>query len=194
MNILTIPQRLYNHFKLVRLREAFAKCGNNFRIGSNSIINSAKMIEVGNNVSIGPNVVLYSIYKKIIFGNNVLLGPGVTMVSGDHSIRKIGIPIIDNKEKLPEDDADIIIEDEVWIGANVTVLKGVVVGRGSVVAAGAVLTKSFPPYSIVGGVPAKIIGIRFSKGQIKEHENLLYKEEDRTPEEQLDWIKIFNKE
>lgn len=149
------------------------------------------MIEIGNNVNIGPNVILYSVYKKIVFGNNVLLGPGVTMVSGDHSIRKIGIPIIDNHEKLPEDDADIIIEDEVWIGANVTVLKGVVIGRGSVVAAGAVLTKSFPPYSIIGGVPAKIIGLRFSKDQIKEHESILYSEDNRTPEEKLGWIDDF---
>ena len=151
------------------------------------------MIFVGNNVSIGPNVVLYSIYKRIVFGNNVLLGPGITMVSGDHSIRKIGVPIIDNHEKLPEDDADIIVEDEVWIGANVTVLKGVTIGRGSVVAAGAVCVKSIPPYAIAGGVPAKIIGIRFSIEQIKEHEALLYPADNRTPDALLNWIENFKK-
>lgn len=63
----------------------FAKRGDKCFIGSNCIINSASMIELGNHVSIGPNAVLYCIYKKIIFGNNVLLGPNVTMVNGDHN-------------------------------------------------------------------------------------------------------------
>lgn len=64
-------------------------------------------------------------------------------------------------EKNPEDDADVIIEDDVWVGCNVTILKGVTIGRGGIVAAGAVVTKSVPPYTIVGGVPAKKIGNRF---------------------------------
>ena len=54
----------------------------------------------------------------------------------------------------------VIIEDDVWIGARVILLPGVTMGRGSVVAAGAVVTKSFPPFSIIGGVPARIIGNR----------------------------------
>ena len=58
---------------------------------------------------------------------------------------------------LPPYSAPIIIEDEVWIGCNVTVLKGVTIGKGSVVAAGAVVTKSCPPHSLLAGVPAKII-------------------------------------
>lgn len=196
MNLITIlsfPLKLWKKYKKNKLVKSFARCGSQFIISEGSIINSANMIEIGDNVSIGPNVVLYSIYKKIIFGNNVLLGPGITMVSGDHSIRKVGVPIIDNHEKLPEDDADIIIEDEVWIGANVTVLKGVVIGRGSVVAAGAVLTRSFPPYSIIGGIPAKIIGLRFTKEQIKDHERFLYSEDNQTPDNMLEWIDVFNK-
>lgn len=110
----------------------FARQGKKVIIGNGCIINSASMIEFGDNVSIGPNAVLYAIYKKIIFGNNVMLGPHVTIVNGDHNIRKIGVAIIDNHEKLPEDDSDVIIGDDVWIGANVTILKGVNIGRGCV--------------------------------------------------------------
>lgn len=161
----------------------------NFHLGNNPIINSPNMIVVGDNVSIGPNVVLYAIYKKIIFGNNVLLGPNVTMVNGDHSIRKIGVPIIDNHEKLPGDDADIIIEDEVWIGANVTVLKGVTIGRGSVIAAGAVVVKSIPPYTIAGGVPAKVLKKRFEIAEVLRHEKILYSESERMKEENLQFLK-----
>ena len=60
-------------------------------------------------------------------------------------------------------DQPVVIEDDVWVGANVTILKGVTIGHGSVVAAGAVVTKSCPPYSIIGGVPAKILRKRFEK-------------------------------
>lgn len=60
-------------------------------------------------------------------------------------------------------DQPVVIEDDVWVGANVTILKGVTIGHGSVVAAGAVVTKSCPPYSIIGGVPAKVLRKRFEK-------------------------------
>lgn len=81
---------------------------------------------------------------------------------------------VTDAEKLPEHDAPVVIEDDVWCGANVTILKGVTIGHGSVVAAGAVVTKSCPPYSIIGGVSAKIIKKRFTPEQIKEHELKLY--------------------
>lgn len=60
-----------------------------------------------------------------------------------------------------------------WIGCNVTIFKGVTIGRGCVVAAGAVVTKSCPPYSVIGGVPAKVIKKRFTEEKIIKHEELL---------------------
>ena len=63
---------------------------------------------------------------------------------------------MDSNDKLPENDAAVVIEDAVWKGANVTILKDVTIGRGSVVAVGAVVTKACPPYSIIGGVLAKV--------------------------------------
>lgn len=62
------------------------------------------------------------------------------------------------------------IEQDVWCGANVTILKGVTIGKGSIVAAGSVVTKSCPPYSIIAGVPARVLKKRFSDEEIKEHE------------------------
>lgn len=67
----------------------------------------------------------------------------------------------------------MVVEDGCWIGANVTILKGVTIGRGSVVAAGAVVTRSCPPYSIIGGVPARVIKPRFTAEEIAKHESLL---------------------
>ena len=76
---------------------------------------------------------------------------------------------ITDKEKRPEDDRDIVIESDVWVGANSTILRGVTVGEGSVIAAGAVVTKDVPPYSIVGGVPARVLKMRFDEETQKEH-------------------------
>lgn len=81
---------------------------------------------------------------------------------------------MDSNDKLPENDAAVVIEDDVWTGANViTILKDVTIGRGSVVAAGAVVTKSCPPYSIIGGVPAKMLKMRHTQDEIIEHEKTL---------------------
>lgn len=77
------------------------------------------------------------------------------------------------EEKLPENDRPVVIEDDVWVGANVTILKGVTIGRGSIVAAGAVVTKSFPPYSVIGGVPAHLLKRRFCDEEIVRHEQKL---------------------
>lgn len=77
---------------------------------------------------------------------------------------------MDSNDKLPENDAAVVIEDDVWTGVNVTILKDVTIGRGSVVSA---VTKSCPPYSIIGGVPAKVLKMRYTQDEIIEHEKTL---------------------
>lgn len=168
----------------------FPRQGKNCSIGEHCIISKTEQIEMGDNVSIGPYAVLYAIYRKIIFGNNILLGPHVTIVNGDHSIRKVGVTIFQNQEKLPQDDADVIIEDDVWIGANVTILKGVTIGRGCVIAAGAVVTKDIPPYVVAGGVPAQTLTHRFTIAQIKEHEAQLYPLSNHLPSSALSHLPL----
>jgi len=86
---------------------------------------------------------------------------------------------------------DIVVEEDVWIGANVTLLPGVKVGRGATVAAGAVVSKDIPPYCVAGGVPAKFIKFYWSIDTILEHEAKCYSEEERYTREQL--TEIFNK-
>lgn len=133
-------------------------------------------LSVGDGTSIPKGSTFYCTEAPLTIGRKVIFGPNPTIITGDHRIDIIGKYIIDVTvdEKLPENDAPVVIEDDVWCGANVTILKGVTIGRGSVIAAGAVVTKSFPPYSIIGGVPAKLIKMRFTEEQIREHERLLY--------------------
>lgn len=137
-----------------------------------SDIKGLKNLSVGDGTSIPKGSTFYCTEAPLMIGKKVIFGPRPTIITGDHRIDLIGKYIIDVTvdEKLPENDMPVVVEDDVWCGANVTILKGVTIGRGSVVAAGAVVTKSFPPYSIIGGVPAKLLKMRFTDDQIKEHE------------------------
>jgi acetyltransferase-like isoleucine patch superfamily enzyme len=85
----------------------------------------------------------------IRIGSKVLIASHVVITTRSH-------PLSPPRYKMTED-APIVIEDDVWIGAGAIVLPGVTIGRGSVVAAGAVVAESVPPYTVVGGVPAKVI-------------------------------------
>ena len=140
-----------------------------------SDIKGLRNLSVGDGTSIPKGSTIYCTEAPLTIGRKVIFGPRPTIITGDHRIDIIGKNIIDVTvdEKLPENDLAVVIEDGVWIGANVTILKGVTIGRGSVVAAGAVVTKSCAPYSIIGGVPAKLIKMRFTEEEIKKHEKML---------------------
>lgn len=132
-------------------------------------------IEVGDDVFIGQGAVLLASESKIVLGSKIMLGPNVTIMGGDHNTSQIGRYMYDVDEKLPENDLPVHIEDDVWIGTGAIILKGVVIGRGSIVAAGALVINDVSPYSIVGGVPAKEIKKRFTKEEIEVHEKIVNK-------------------
>lgn len=168
-------------------KKCFKICGCNVYLRpSSSDIKGIGNISIGNNVSIPKGSTIYTTEANLIIKDNVIFGPRPTIITGDHRIDVIGKPIFNSHEKLPENDADVIIEEDVWTGANVVILKGVTIGRGSVVAAGAVVNKSCPPYSIIGGVPAKVIKYRFTIDQAIEHEKILYPENKRYSKESLE--------
>jgi acetyltransferase-like isoleucine patch superfamily enzyme len=98
---------------------------------------------------------------QIRIGSGVIFGPQVAIITGNHNIGVQGKRMFDIREKRPCDDEDVTIEDDVWIGFRATILKGVTVGTGAVIAAGAVVTHDVPSYHVVAGVPAKTICRRF---------------------------------
>lgn len=144
------------------LKRTFGFCGKNVHIPKGCDFIGGKNISVGNNVFFGLNNTILSAKAKLIIKDNVMFGPNVTVITGDHRIDILDRPMcsITDDEKLPENDQDVVIEEDVWVGAGATILKGVTIGSGSVVAAGALVKKDVPPYAVVGGVPAKIIKMR----------------------------------
>lgn len=157
-----------------RYRNELASCGTNVRIGRNCRMVPSQ-ISVGNNVVIGEGSCLMSTLSHIYIGNNVITGPNITIRGGDHRIDIVGRYIADVKDadKLPENDADVIIKDDVWIGQHAIILKGVTIGEGSVIGAGAIVTKDVPPYTIHIGVHAPAEYPRFTPAEIQEHRKQL---------------------
>lgn len=176
IKISLIPSYLWDAIWAPIYKRAMSHCGKNVYLRPmSSDIKGIENLSVGDGTSIPKGSTFYCTEAPLTIGKKVIFGPKPTIITGDHRIDILGKYIIDVTvdEKLPENDLPVVIEDGCWIGANVTILKGVTIGRGSVVAAGAVVTKSFPPYSIIGGIPAKMIKMRFTPEQIEEHERLV---------------------
>ena len=146
-------------------------------------------IYIYNNVSIDGYAVLSTPNAKIVFKGNSTIAHHLSIHTGNHA-RVVGrfVSDITDDNKPKGYDHDVIIEKDVWIGSNVTILDGVHVGRGATIAAGAVVNKDVPPYSIVGGVPARVLKFYWTIDQIIEHEATLYPEEERLERSYLEQI------
>ena len=152
------------------------KCGNNFfpgfcfeiKGGKNIIIGSSfsseshvklfagkGILKMGNNIKVNNNVFIGASAGEIYIGNNVLIGPNTVIRSSNHSFNKI-----DLIRKQKHTKGVIIIEDDVWIGANVVILPNLTIKKGAVIGAGSIVTKSIAEFDIVAGNPAKKIGER----------------------------------
>ncbi len=183
-------RRIWRRFKMLILRSAFEHHGTHFIFDPDDHFNYSN-IEVGNDVSIGSGAVFLVSDSRLIIGNKVMFGPNVTIIGGDHNTSAVGKFMYDVHEKQPGDDLDVIFEDDIWVGTGAIILKGVRVGRGSIIAAGALVNKDVLPYSIVAGIPARQISTRFrSLSTVTEHEVILYSPEKRLGIEVLE--KTFN--
>lgn len=166
-------RRICRRIRMLLMRRLFKSYGENFVFDPEGVY-SFETISVGDDVYIGPGAKLSASESSITFGNKIMLGPNVVMMGGDHNASQVGKFMYDVKEKLPENDLPIIIKDDVWIGTCAVILKGVTVGEGSIIAAGSLVIKDVPPYTIVGGVPAKVLKERFTSEELEEHRRLIY--------------------
>jgi galactoside O-acetyltransferase len=159
------------------LRLQLGRCGSRFRASYPTVIKGGRNIKIGNNFSslgagyiyaheegvlligdncsVNTNVQIGASEGYISIGNDVLIGPNVVIRSANHNTSKKTLI-----QKQGHTRGKIVIQDDVWIGANAVILPGVTLAIGTVVGAGAVVTKTTEPYTVVGGVPARQIGTR----------------------------------
>ncbi|MDA0709715.1 MAG: acyltransferase [bacterium] len=116
-----------------------------------------KWITIGDHCHFAPYAVLYG---PLTIGNEVAVAAHVVFASVGHGYDRIDIPMVQQKSQTRE----IIVEDDVWIGANAVIIGGVRIGAHSIVGAGAVVTHDVEPYSVVGGTPARLIRKRDADG------------------------------
>lgn len=169
-------------------------------------IRSLKLGMYGKKASLGfpsgisrPSLVFLHDYSRIQGGNIIFnytgkfimkeyseASYGLYVVTGNH-IPTVGIPqYMLSISHINDNETDIIVEEDVWLGIRVTLIAGAHIGRGAIVGACSLVNKDIPPYAIAVGVPAKIKGCKFTIDQIIEHEKVLYPEEKRFSREYLE--------
>ena len=177
-------------------------CGRRDRFGhiaDNAIVcqpffGSKQNIYMYENTIIQPFAKIVANKGRFVLKSNSRAAMGLTVVCENHSsYNKVGcFPGGPGWNELTA--ADVIVEEEVWLGINVTLSPGTHINRGCVVAAGSVCIKNkeYPPYSIIGGNPAKFLKFKFTLEEMLEHERLRFAEKDRIPEEILraNWEKF----
>jgi acetyltransferase-like isoleucine patch superfamily enzyme len=167
-------QALYRRYA-VRKNVRF---GRNLHLGLGTVVDASVSLVIGDDVYVGKGCTLECNGR---IGSGVLIANRVGLVGRhDHDFRAVGTmvrhaPWIGAAGFDPALKAErLVVEDDVWIGYGAIVLSGVTVGRGAIVAAGALVTRDVPPYAIVAGVPARVVGQRFSDAEVEAHETAVY--------------------
>lgn len=180
-------QFIQDKFWAYFIKRSMGHCGKNVIIKpTTSVFKGLENFYIDDDVRIARYAVIYSTRAKVFIGSKTEIAPYLKIITGNHRIDNVGHFMFDGDiNKNPDDDKDVIIEGDSWFGINVTILLGVTIGRGSIIAAGAVVNKSCPPYSIIGGVPAKVLKFRFTIDEVLEHERILYPDNKRLTREEL---------
>ena len=135
--------------------------------------------------------IIISEKQKVIIKKYSAIGAGATIVPGNHT-PTVSLPQYMSYVMVNDVNNVLMVEEDVWVGANSTLLYKGSIGRGAVVAANSVVTKKVPPYAVVSGIPAKVIAVRFTVDQILNHEQHLYPPQERLSRSFLE--DLFQKE
>ena len=138
----------------ILVRNIFLECGSDVIIKHRAYFGTGAKVVLGDRSQLGHNS---RIDNDTVIGCDVMMGPDAIIMSNSHEFSRLDIPMIAQgaAERRP-----VVIEDDVWIGTRSIIMRGVRVGRGSIIGSGSVVTRDVMPYSIVGGVPARLIRMR----------------------------------
>jgi acetyltransferase-like isoleucine patch superfamily enzyme len=176
MNIPSIIKSIWQFFYRIYAVRANVKFGKHLHLGIGTILWAPHLLTIGSDVYIGKYCTLECDGS---IGNGVLIANQVGLVGRlDHDYHAVGkamrnAPWIGDRN-YSQPPSTIVIGDDVWVGYGATVLSGVKIGRGAIIASGAVVTKDIPPYAIAAGMPASVISKRFTLDEIEQHEMKLY--------------------
>lgn len=181
--------RAIDRYWLPNFKYLFKKIGNNTQIITPLTVRPQNMdlddfVRIQNHVNMISNQGQFRVKKYSSIGSGTVIIP-------DSHRPTVGLPQFFSYLHINDEEREIIVEEDCWVGASCILLSKCHIGRGSIVAAGSVVTKNVLPYSVVAGNPAKIIAVRFTKQQILEHERILYPAEERMKEAELD--ELFDK-
>lgn len=181
---------IYTQFKIffrTTNPKNYLKCGKNVDLFGPLNLDPTK-VELDSFVRLQPGIRIISNNGKVVVKKYSAIGAESVIIPGSH-IPTVGLPQYLSMEHINDTATTIVVNEDCWIGAGVYLLSHADVGRGAVVAAGSIVTKAIPQYAVVAGSPAKVIAVRFNKDQILQHEALLYPEEERMSETDID--KLF---
>lgn len=188
---------LYKFVKLLRtpkqviIKKRLGSCGKDVVISLPCRLSTPANVFLSDYNLIQPNCTFIINRGKVFIGKWSTISSNAIIITDNHR-PTVGINTrMMNRFFINDEVKDIIIKEDCWCGARVTLMGGASLGRGSIVAAGAVVNKPVPPYAVVAGVPAKIIASVFSKEQIVEHEKCLYPEKERMSIQEID--ELFEK-
>lgn len=188
----SIIKKIYRKIVWLLTHNKYCHLDKTARIGSNVRIYNKRNLIMEEWTNIDRGAVVMNTRAKFIMKKYSGAAIGLTVITGNH-VTPIGMwrkLVTDEiKNTLDENnnyDKDIIVEDDVWIASNVTLLAGANIGRGAIIGAGSVVRTKVPPYAIVTGNPAKVMGFVFDPVQTLEHEAKLYPESERLSREYLE--------
>ena len=180
MDVIAASKRLTRKFfhRPKYSRRQFGAIGPHCRIGDECALVPENMY-LDDYVVIQNRVNFISSEGRLVVKRHSVISSQCIIIPGTHT-PVAGMPFyFQTMEHIGDDHATITIEEDCWIGAGSILLMKSRIGRGAVVAAGSVVTKAVPPYAVVAGNPARIIGVKFSKEDVLRHEKALYPESER---------------
>lgn len=171
-------QRIYWYLWRNYQKACLASCGRGVHIGRYCTFTYGS-VSVWDDVYIGSGAVFQSAHGKIVIGSHVMFGPHVHIHGGDHTIHVVGQYMKEVAQKAPGSDGVVRICDDVWVGANVTILKGVTIGEGSVIGAGSVIARDVDSHAVVVGCLPRKDYKRWDEEVVARHKVMLAKRESR---------------
>lgn len=187
MNLIHFSRKAWHKILTVLYHYQFKHISRSARVQYSVKVANPGHLYMGENTNIDDGGIIMNTRANLIIKNNSGAAVGLLAITGNH-MSIVGKNLMQITEKTKDEldpnhemDKDIVVEEDVWIAARVTLLSGAHLGRGCEVGSGSVVRGTIPPYAVVIGNPCKIVGFRFTPEEIIEHEKVQYEESERLP-------------